>query len=153
MRSNKDTEPTWYALESWFFSHFYGHKQNKNIFFKKFFYNKMRSNKATEPTWSALESWDSQLSNEHNVGSVAQLVRNFAAGGRHSWLWPEATTSLKSQKPLFAAGGRHDCFWCICARGEAKGYKYHRWYNFYLILQQGTYFDGPKRSWGHVTYE
>ena len=30
---------------------------------------------------------------------------------------------------------------CICARGEAEGYKYHRGYNFYLILQQGTYFD------------
>ena len=37
--------------------------------------------------------------------------RNFAARGRHSWLWPKATTSLKSQDPLFAAGGRHDCLW------------------------------------------
>ena len=27
------------------------------------------------------------------------------AGGCHSWLWPKATTSLKSQDPLFMARG------------------------------------------------
>ena len=34
----------------------------------------------------------------------------------------------------------------FCARGTAEGYKTHRGHNYYLILQQGTYFDGPKRS-------
>ena len=35
----------------------------------------------------------------------------FAARSRHSWLLPKATTSLKSQKPIFAAGGRHIFLW------------------------------------------
>ena len=35
----------------------------------------------------------------------------FAARGRHSWLLPKATTSLKSRKPIFAAGGRHIHLW------------------------------------------
>ncbi len=34
----------------------------------------------------------------------------------------------------------------FCARGAAEGYKTHRGHNYYLILHQGTYFDGPKRS-------
>ena len=32
------------------------------------------------------------------------------------------------------------------ARGEAEGYKSHRGNNIYLILQQETHFDVPKRS-------
>ena len=36
---------------------------------------------------------------------------SFAARGRHSWLLPKATTSLKSQKPIFSAGGRHIFLW------------------------------------------
>ena len=35
----------------------------------------------------------------------------FAARGRHSWLLPKATTSLKSEKPIFAAGGLHIYLW------------------------------------------
>ena len=34
----------------------------------------------------------------------------------------------------------------VCAKGAAEGYKTHRGHNYYLILQQETYFDGPKRS-------
>ena len=37
---------------------------------------------------------------------------------------------------------------CICARGEAEGYKYHRGYNFYLILHQGIYFDPQSKAEG-----
>ena len=47
---------------------------------------------------------------------VIQMIRNiflnqFAARGRHGWLWPKTTVSLKSHAPLFEAGGRHNCFW------------------------------------------
>ena len=38
-------------------------------------------------------------------------VRNFAAGGDHSLLWPEATIFLSHMRILFAAEGRHSCLW------------------------------------------
>ncbi len=45
------------------------------------------------------------------LGSPLWGTYTFAARGRHSWLLPKATTSLKSQKPIFAAGGRHIFLW------------------------------------------
>ena len=44
-------------------------------------------------------------------GSPLWWPFTFAARGRRSWLLPKATTSLKSQKPIFAAGGRHIFLW------------------------------------------
>ena len=41
----------------------------------------------------------------------------------------------------------------FCAQGAAEGYKTRRGYYSYLILQQWTHFDGPKRSWGQLTYK
>ncbi len=44
-------------------------------------------------------------------GSPLWWPFTFASRGRHSWLLPKATTSLKSEKPIFAAGGSHIYLW------------------------------------------
>ena len=53
--------------------------------------------------------------------------RNFATGGRHSWLWPKAKTSLKSQDPY----SRPKATMIACGQ-RPQGSKSHRCVIYFL---------------------